>query len=80
MVASAEDQAGGAGRQRAEAGQWFRLHGPGKSTSHSDAGIINMAVAVLDADARRVMYQQPLLSHQKFAGMRQLCLLWTLPG
>lgn len=65
----AESEVHGPGRQRAEAGQWFRLHGQGKTASQTDAGIVKMALAVLDADVRRSMYQQPLLSQDKFTGM-----------
>ncbi len=65
----AENEVHGPGRQRAEEGQWFRLHGQGKTASQTDAGIVKMALAVLDADVRRTMYQQPLLSQDKFTGM-----------
>ncbi len=65
----AESEVHGPGRQRAEEGQWFRLHGQGKTASQTDAGIVKMALAVLDADVRRTMYQQPLLSQDKFTGM-----------
>ncbi|DBA67073.1 TPA: hypothetical protein ACH3X2_001401 [Trebouxia sp. C0005] len=64
-----ESEVHGPGRQRAEAGQWFRLHGQGKTASQTDAGIVKMALAVLDADVRRSMYQQPLLSQDKFTGI-----------
>lgn len=67
--ACAESDANGPGRHRAEEGQWFRLHGPSKTASPSDAGIIKIAVAVVDADVRRTMYLQPLLSQDKFTGM-----------
>lgn len=60
------------GRQRAEEGQWFRLHTQNRPAAQSDAGIIKVALAVLDADVRRTMYQQPLLSQDKFTGMLPL--------
>ncbi|DBB06469.1 TPA: Tricalbin-2 [Trebouxia sp. C0004] len=63
-----ENEVHGPGRQRAEEGQWFRLHGQGKTASQTDAGIVKMALAVMDADVRRTMYQQPLLSQDKFTG------------
>ncbi len=68
LIVPAESEAQGPGRQRAEEGQWFRLHNQGKTASHTDAGIIKMALAVLDADVRRTMYLQPLLSQDKFSG------------
>ena len=74
MWYNAESEVAGAGRARAEAGQWFRLHGPGKGASVSDAGIVRVAVAVLDKDVRRSMYEQPLLSQDKFKGkLHTLC-------
>ena len=76
--ACAESDANGPGRQRAEEGQWFRLHGPSKTASPSDAGIIKIAVAVVDADVRRTMYLQPLLSQDKFTGMAAAHSAWLL--
>ena len=64
----AESEVNGPGRQRAEAGQWFRLHSHGKAATISDAGIVKVAVATLDKDVRRVMYEQTLLSQDKFKG------------
>ena len=62
-----ESEAKGPGRQRAEQGQWFRLHNHGKSSTF-DAGIVKVAVATMDKDVRREMYEQPLLSLEKFRG------------
>ena len=63
---NAESEAKGEGRQKAEQGQWYRLHGHSK-TGH-DAAIVRLATALLDADVRRSMYKHPWLSHDKYRG------------
>lgn len=67
---AAEEEANGAGRHRAQQGQWFRLHGHSK-TGH-DAAIVKLATALLDADIRRSMYKHPWLSQDKYRGQLQL--------
>lgn len=66
---TAESGAKGPGRQKAEQGQWFRLHGHSK-TGH-DAAIVRLSTALLDADVRRSMYKHPWLSHDKYRGESQ---------
>lgn len=66
VVLAAEEEAKGAGRLKAEQGQWFRLHGHSK-TGH-DAAIVRLSTALLDADIRRSMYQHPWLSQDKYRG------------
>lgn len=68
MLHDTESEANAPSRGQAEEGRWFRLHSQGKAASAFDSGIVKVAVAVMDVDVRRVMYDQPLLSQDKYQG------------